>query len=183
MSDYRGWQRGQAPKDEWLTPRRILDALGPFDLDPCASVDRPWPTAARHYTIEDDGLRQPWEGRVWLNPPYGRSVGRWLEKMVRHGNGIALLFARTETRAFFKYVWKRASALLFLAGRVEFCRTDGTVDKGHSPAPAVLVAFDIARQPLSRSTVWNADVLRGSSLGGAFVNSWHTRQEALAPGA
>lgn len=55
--------------DEWLTPPEILRALGEFDLDPCAPVVRPWETAARHYTVQDDGLALPWEGRVWCNPP------------------------------------------------------------------------------------------------------------------
>lgn len=60
--------------DEWLTPPAIIDALGPFDLDPASPIERPWPTAARHYTIEDDGLAQPWAGMVWCNPPYGRET-------------------------------------------------------------------------------------------------------------
>lgn len=52
--------------DEWLTPPELLRALGPFALDPCAPVVRPWDTAERHYTVEDDGLSIPWVGRVWL---------------------------------------------------------------------------------------------------------------------
>lgn len=52
--------------DEWLTPPSILKALGTFDLDPCAPVDRPWDTAARHFTIEYDGLARPWE-EFWCN--------------------------------------------------------------------------------------------------------------------
>jgi len=54
-------------KDEWLTPPPIIEALGPFDLDPCAPVVRPWPTAAAHLTIEDDGLTADWppEAFVW----------------------------------------------------------------------------------------------------------------------
>lgn len=50
--------------DEWLTPPEILRALGPFDLDPAAPIVRPWDMAARHYTKIDDGMSQPWEGRV-----------------------------------------------------------------------------------------------------------------------
>ena len=53
-------------KDEWLTPPEILHALGEFDLDPCAPVVRPWEMATAHYTINDNGLLQPWRGRVWL---------------------------------------------------------------------------------------------------------------------
>ena len=64
-------------KDEWLTPHAVIDALGPFDLDPCAPIisRRPWATAAIHYTIEDDGLLKSWKTIsfenpfVWCNPP------------------------------------------------------------------------------------------------------------------
>jgi hypothetical protein len=56
-------------KDEWLTPPPLIQALGEFDLDPCAPIKRPWDMAKNHYTIEDDGLEKDWFGRVWLNPP------------------------------------------------------------------------------------------------------------------
>lgn len=46
--------------EEWLTPPQLLRALGPFNLDPCAPVNRPWDMAARHYTVLDDGLSKPW---------------------------------------------------------------------------------------------------------------------------
>ena len=90
--------------DEWLTPPQLLKALGPFDLDPCAPVERPWPTARVHYTRSDDGLAQRWFGFVWLNPPYGQATGRWLERLHLHGDGLALVFARTET-AWFQGAW------------------------------------------------------------------------------
>jgi hypothetical protein len=51
--------------DDWLTPRYILDALGEFDLDPCAATGQPWATARRHLTVHEDGLKEPWAGRVW----------------------------------------------------------------------------------------------------------------------
>ena len=57
--------------DEWLTPPEILRPLGAFDLDPCAPIMRPWDTAAKHLNVNDDGLSQPWHGRVWCNPPFG----------------------------------------------------------------------------------------------------------------
>lgn len=74
-------QSARMLKDEWLTPPDIIKGLGSFDLDPCSPVNRPWDTADRHYTIEDDGLMQPWSGRVWLNPPYGREATAWLDKL------------------------------------------------------------------------------------------------------
>lgn len=126
---------------EWLTPRAIVDALGPFDLDPCAPIVRPWPTAAQHYTELDDGLSKPWHGRVWLNPPYGpREPGRWLPRLKAHGNGIALVFPRTETRWFFESIWGGADAVLFKRGRIAFCHVDGTPTAA-GVAPCVFAAF------------------------------------------
>ncbi len=132
-------QRSQTA--EWLTPPSILNALGEFDLDPCAPVDRPWPTARGHYTIDDDGLSLEWHGRVWCNPPYGALTTHWLDRLAEHGNGTALIFARTETAMFFDCVWGRASALLFLKGRLHFHSIDGTRAKLNVGAPSVLVAY------------------------------------------
>jgi hypothetical protein len=145
--------------DEWLTPPEILEALGPFDLDPCAPVNRPWPMASRHYTIQDDGLMKPWEGRIWLNPPYGLQAERWLRRLAEHANGIALIFARTETEAFFSQVWKRATGLLFIRGRLTFYRADGTKAKANGGAPSVLIAYGAE----------NARRLEYSGINGAFL--------------
>lgn len=127
--------------DVWLTPPHIIDALGPFDLDPCAATDRPWDTATHHYTKEDDGLAQQWEGRVWCNPPYGQQAWTWLERLADHGHGTALVFARTETAGFFRTVWRRASACLFIEGRLHFHHPDGTRAPANAGAPSVLVAY------------------------------------------
>ena len=77
-----GHQSAAMLKDEWLTPPAIIQALGEFDLDPCAPSDarRPWDTAQRHFCVEQNGLAQEWNGRVWLNPPYGLEAARWLER-------------------------------------------------------------------------------------------------------
>lgn len=126
--------------DEWLTPRALVDAVGPFDLDPCSpGTRRPWDTAFKHYGIEDDGLRQPWEGRIWLNPPYS-SAGRWLARLAEHGSGTALIFARTETRMWHEQVWPKASGLLFIKRCLRFCYVTGK-PAGSAGAPSVLVAY------------------------------------------
>ena len=70
-------QSASMGKDEWLTPPGVVKALGDFDLDPCSPINRPWPTAAKHYTALDNGLRQVWTGRVWCNPHNGGATGRW----------------------------------------------------------------------------------------------------------
>mgnify|MGYP000856532500 FL=1 len=79
-------QRGNSG-DVWLTPKHIIDALGKFDLDPCAApLPRPWETASASFIEADDGLSQEWFGRVWMNPPYGRGIGAWMKKMADHAN-------------------------------------------------------------------------------------------------
>ena len=66
----------------WLTPPEIIKALGPFDTDPCCpDGGMPWPTARRMITKSEDGLRQPWVERVWLNPPYGRDAVPFFKRM------------------------------------------------------------------------------------------------------
>ena len=113
-------QSHNAGTTTWLTPPELIEALGPFDLDPCASLNRPWDTAKNHFTVEDDGLAQPWSGRVWCNPPYGREAAVWLEHLAAHGDGVALIFARTETRMWFDHVWPKAHAVNFIEGRLHF---------------------------------------------------------------
>ncbi|WP_244120294.1 phage N-6-adenine-methyltransferase [Burkholderia gladioli] len=127
--------------DEWLTPPEILKPLGAFDLDPCAPVRRPWNTATWHYSIEDDGLIQPWRGRVWCNPPFGREAVKWLRRMAEHGNGIALIPARTETAMFYECVWPVADSVLFVRGRPHFHFVDGRRAPFNSGAPICLVAY------------------------------------------
>lgn len=129
-----------AGTDVWLTPPHVLQALGEFDLDPCSPIDRPWDTAKHHYTIEDDGLAQEWFGRVWCNPPYGPGLAPFLRRMAEHQRGIALVFARTETKAFFDWVWDSADAIFFIKGRLKFHKPDGSLG-GTAGSPSVLIAY------------------------------------------
>jgi len=126
--------------DSWITPKFIIDALGPFELDPCQCTPQPWNCARCHYLIDDDGLNAPWFGRIWLNPPYSQ-IGKWMAKMADHGCGTALVFARTETAWFVESVWKRASGIMFLHGRLTFHKPDGTKGRGNSGGPSCLVSY------------------------------------------
>lgn len=148
---------------EWLTPPDILVALGgadSFDLDPATPDVQPWPTARHRFTKGDDGLAQAWFGRVWLNPPYTNGIiGRWLEKLALHGRGTTIIFARTETDAFFRHVWECAHALLFLRGRLNFHYPTGERAKANSGAPTVLCAYGRA----------DAEILSDCGLTGQFV--------------
>lgn len=159
VSGMGGHQSAAMLKDEWLTPPELLRALGEFDLDPCAPAVRPWDTARTHYTVQDSGLLQRWEGRVWLNPPYGLETREWLNKLAGHGDGIALIFARTETDMFFEEVWYRAHAVLFLRGRLYFHHVNGKRASANSGAPSCLVAYGHG----------NVEALRKSGLAGHLV--------------
>ena len=164
---YESPNEGQ--KTEWLTPQFVTDELGPFDLDPCSPIVRPWPTAARHLTIEDDGLATAWggrDGRVWLNPPYTRNIGQWLDKMAAHGNGIVLIFARTET-TYFKQLMRSADAFYFLPARLKFHHVDGSCSKS-ATAPSVLVAFDNEHSQGANAQRLRRCALSGPLAGGGY---------------
>lgn len=137
------WSRpGMMSSDtpEWYTPRHVVaavaKALGTIDLDPCAEPERAVP-AARHLTAADDGLTQEWVGRIYMNPPYGRSIGDWTGKLrAEHAAGrvseaIALLPARTETDW-----WASLDAeyICFIHGRLAF--SDGETS---APFPSAAV--------------------------------------------
>ncbi len=131
-----------AGKNEWLTPPELLAKLGCFDLDPCSPVNRPWPTAAAHYTIEDDGLKRDWFGRVFCNPPYDtRLILQFIERCAEHHNAVALTFARTETKLFQELIFKKAHSILFIKGRLSFYHVTGEKG-GTAGAPSCLLAFD-----------------------------------------
>jgi hypothetical protein len=128
---------------EWYTPPHIFEALNlRFDLDPCSpGVGKSHVPADTHYSLPDnDGLRDPWFGRVWLNPPYGRGMGLWLERLAEHGDGVALVFARTGTKWFHESVPK-SDGLMFVSGRIHFINGN-TMKPGERPgADSMLVAF------------------------------------------
>jgi hypothetical protein len=145
--------------DVWLTPPELIKAMGEFDLDPCSPVNRPWDTAKEHYTIDDNGLLLPWHGRVWLNPPYGRVLDRWMQKMSVHNNGIALVFARTETRTFHAHIFPSADSIMFIDGRITFHHGDGTRARFNGGAPSVLIGYNEQ----------NSDAIAASGIKGCHV--------------
>jgi hypothetical protein len=129
---------------EHYTPAYILDAviacMGAIDLDPCSnSAEIPNVPAAKHYTIKDNGLVQPWEGRVFLNPPFGPGVEVWFSKLYqeraagRTTEAIVLWKSATETAA-----WKTLTALscrvCFPAARIRFTGPGDSSGSTFSPA-------------------------------------------------
>lgn len=145
--------------DEWYTPKEIIDALGKFDLDPCAPVKPLWQTAETMYNKNHDGLTKDWVGRVWLNPPYSRPlIEQFVRKLAQHGNGIALLFNRCDSKMFQDIIFEKATAIKFLRGRIRFFRPDGI--RGDSPGcGAVLIAFGEE----------NAEILKTCNISGKYV--------------
>lgn len=120
--------------DEWFTPRSIVTPLGEFDLDPCAG---PMKHARRNIRRPKCGLAAKWKGRVWLNPPYS-NVHLWTDRLIEHGDGIALVNARTDPQ-WFQRLAHAAAACLWLKGRIKFERPDGA--KKNPPCGSVLVAI------------------------------------------
>lgn len=135
-----GHQSAAMKSADWLTPPEWIRALGPFDLDPCCPMKMPWPTATcmRNTT---DSIDAEWTGRVWLNPPFGRQAAAWLARLLRHGNGIGLVPARTETAMFYESVWGHADAICFVKGRPHFYYPDGKRAPFNSGAPIALIAY------------------------------------------
>lgn len=128
---------------EWWTPPHVFTALGlGFDLDPCAPrlPDADWIPARKRFSAPEDGLSLPWRGRVWLNPPYGREAGRWVERLADHGNGIALVFSRTDVKWWHAAVPK-ATAVCFVRGRLTFIPGAGQSAPGNSGGPSALIAY------------------------------------------
>ena len=108
----------------WSTPQDFFDKLDAefhFNLDVCALPENA--KCERYYTPADDGLKQPWKGTVWCNPPYGRQVGRWVEKAYLSSIGgatiVMLLPARTDTAWFHDYIYGKAK-IRFVRGRLKF---------------------------------------------------------------
>lgn len=160
-------QRCVGKSQTHFTPKWILDALGPFGLDPCAGDPRPWDCAVENWT--EGGLDRQWPRglRIWLNPPFNRyEVYTWVNRLATmHGNGTALLHARTETD-WFEPIWKAASAILFLADRIKFCDASGKPQRANSGAPVILAAFGER----------DAAILRDANIRGFYVHSWELQR-------
>ncbi len=127
--------------DKWSTPQDFFDKLNEefhFELDACALPENA--KCDRYFTPEVDGLSQQWDASaVWCNPPYGRKVGKWVEKAAeeaRRGRTVVMLLpARTDTKWFHEYIYHKAETR-FIQGRLKF-------GGGHNaaPFPSMVVIF------------------------------------------
>lgn len=133
---------GEGQTNDWITPKWVFDKLGEFDLDPCESNNQPWTSAKRGYRLcrGEDGLALEWDAEsVYCNPPYGPHVTHWIDKAIWHGNTTMLIFARVETKAWWK-IWTGAHGILFPNKRISFFQPDGKPAKSGT-APSAFVAF------------------------------------------
>lgn len=129
--------------DNWATPQDFFDKLNAefhFDLDVCA--DEINHKCDKYYTKEQDGLQMPWKGIVWCNPPYGREIGKWVRKALFASVGgatvVMLIPARTDTKWFHDYIYKRDNVeIRFVRGRLKFGNS-----KNSAPFPSMVVVFN-----------------------------------------
>ena len=126
--------------DMWETPQDLFDDLDRefhFDFDVCAIPENA--KCKKFYTPEQDGLRQPLDGTCWCNPPYGRDIGQWVMRALFASFGgatvVMLLPARTDTKWFHDYIYKR-SEIRFVKGRLKFGNS-----KNSAPFPSMIVVF------------------------------------------
>ena len=129
--------------NEWATPQYLFDELDRefnFTLDPCATDENT--KCDKYYTIEDDGLKQDWSNDiVFMNPPYGRGIKRWIQKAYEEYNKgatvVCLIPARTDTTYWHEYIFNKATDIRFLKGRVKFGDS-----KNSAPFPSAVVVFN-----------------------------------------
>ena len=137
--------------NDWATPQDFynqLDAEFGFTLDPCASQSSA--KCSSFYTADDDGLSKNWEGQtVFMNPPYGRKIGNWIQKAYGEGEKtnttvVALVPARTDTKAWHNYCMK-ATEIRFIKGRLKFGK--GASKTNSAPFPSAVVVFSGSPPP------------------------------------
>ena len=145
-----GQPQQELSSDDYYTPRWIFDALGvTFDLDVASPPGGPpFTPCRRYYTQADDGLASPWEGLVWMNPPYSKPAP-WVEKWIRHANGFALL--PTNGGKWCGDLWASKAVGVWL-GRLAFVRNNS--EKSGSPLNIVLWAIG----ERGHETLYNANL-------------------------
>jgi phage N-6-adenine-methyltransferase len=133
--------------DEWATPidffAEVVKEFGVFDLDPCCTEASA--KASRYFTKESDGLNRHWSGKVWMNPPYGRTIGKWMKKAYESSLSqetmvVCLVPARTDTAWWHDYAMK--GEIRFIRGRLKFGEA-----KNSAPFPSALVVFNRTAPP------------------------------------
>lgn len=127
--------------DMWATPQDFFDKLNEefnFTVDVCAIPENA--KCDKFFTPEINGLKQEWTGVCWCNPPYGREIGKWVEKSYIASTWgatvVMLLPARTDTKWFHEYIYNKAE-IRFIKGRLKFGNS-----KTAAPFPSMVVIFN-----------------------------------------
>ena len=125
--------------DLWETPQELFDKLNSefcFDVDVCATDDNA--KCANYFNTEQNGLAQSWHGTCWMNPPYGRTIARWMRKAYESAQGgatvVCLVPARTDTVWWHDFAAK--GEVRFLRGRLKF-----GASKNSAPFPSAIIVF------------------------------------------
>jgi hypothetical protein len=118
--------------DDYYTPQWVFERMGlEFDLDVCAPPGGvPWVPASRFYTMADDGLAAPWEGRVWMNPPF-TDCAPWVTRFIEHGNGVAVVQVSKSRHS--ARLWQAADAVTFVGGFPFYDPTLGSEGQVYMP--------------------------------------------------
>lgn len=126
--------------DMWATPQDFFDVINKefnFTVDVCATAENT--KCSLFFTPEQDGLKQKWEGICYMNPPYGRSIGKWIQKAYNSSKEgavvVGLLPARTDTKWFHEYIYNKAE-IRFIKGRLKFGGC-----KNSAPFPSMVVIW------------------------------------------
>lgn len=132
--------------NEWATPQELFDVLNKefnFTLDPCSTHENA--KCSKHYTINENGLNQDWNGEtVFCNPPYGSEIKNWVKKCyeehIKNNITVVMLIpARTDTTYFHDYIYKK-SEIRFIKGRVKFVDENRNGNKP-APFPSMIVVY------------------------------------------
>lgn len=125
----------------WATPidffQKWSDSIGGFDLDVCANQENA--KCSKFFSKEDDGLAQQWIGKCWMNPPYGKEIGRWMKKAYESSQEgatvVCLVPSRTDTKWWHDYAMK--GQITFIKGRLKFGNS-----KNSAPFPSAVIVFE-----------------------------------------
>ena len=149
---------------EWGTPRDLfieLDEEFSFDLDPASSHSNA--KCERHYTVEEDGLAQPWDGSVFVNPPYGAVIAQWIDKAIQESHRctriVMLLPARTDTRWFHRLL-DIGAEVRFVRGRLKF-ESEGGGGRRLRPRSPVSSSFCPNRSTADDKPLWTDGIMEG----------------------
>ena len=172
--------------NEWYTPAEYIEAarrvMGGIDLDPAScAIANEVIRAEKFFSLEEDGLKKDWSGRIWLNPPYSRElIGKFVDKLLASDfeAAIVLTDAATETSWFSKLAQK-AAVICFATRRIKFLRPDGSQGNGNPTRGSAFFYFGIEAEKfceLFQQFGWCAKKYDLYAVSGSGYNPFETKQ-------